>query len=247
MHLPPHGREPFGFRDGLENVALARRDRDVPDVVPDGEVVLGHRDATGATPDPGPLGTDGSFVAIREIHQDVQAFWQFWQREGADDHDEAVFLAAKAMGRWPNGMPLQANAIAALHRIMRRGRVFGPPAPHAWYPTGLQAAMRTDEAPQADAERGLMFIALCGDLRRQLEFILQNWAYFKKFADLYNEVDPVLAHEDMPRTFGLRTNGFARYVEGVGGWVHALGGGYYLMPSQPVLARLAGSDVSGSV
>lgn len=287
IYLPENGREAFGFMDGLSNLQLDRPDREVPNAIPDGELLIGHEDAQGDIMDLGPLGKDSSFVAARELEQDVAKFWKFWIDAADGDAKQAVFLASKAMGRWPNGMPLlpdqteepayeQSKAviqsfsddrqgkgcpfgshvrrshprdtlgesaevsrkISRLHRIMRRGRLYGPPAPVDCYPEPLQEPMDLSHQGTNEDARGLMFLCICADLRQQMEFIQQNWLNAPKHADLYNEVDPILAHGEMPRTFGMRTCSYKRYIDGVGGYVLPKGGAYYLLPSKSVLESL---------
>lgn len=51
------------------------------------------------------LGRNGSYLVVRQLAQDVVRFWQF-VREAAGGPEHAVRLAAKMVGRWPNGTPL---------------------------------------------------------------------------------------------------------------------------------------------
>lgn len=57
------------------------------------------------------LGVNGTYFVLRQLQQDVDGFWQFLKRQTAegDDHarnEEATFIAAKMMGRWPGGASL---------------------------------------------------------------------------------------------------------------------------------------------
>jgi deferrochelatase/peroxidase EfeB len=73
------------------------------------------------------LGRNGSYVVFRQLHQDVHAFWKYVDEharrelqarsvppQNADEQREQEekvgqarkFLAAKMVGRWPNGAPL---------------------------------------------------------------------------------------------------------------------------------------------
>lgn len=285
-HLPEHSREPFGFRDGISTFRLSPDPRE-PDELPLGEAILGQPDMTGEPPHVTALGDHGSLVAVLELHQDVRAFWSYWLSRG-HDVDDAVLLASKGVGRWPNGMPLLPGAraepafdeealtvhsfaadprgagcpfgshvrranprdtlvadpglsteISRLHQFLRRGRVFGPPAPHRMYPEPLRAHMPDGDPATADAPRGLVFVALAGDLRRQLEFNVQNWLHAPKHANLWDEVDPVLGRNGEAHRFSIPTATMARHLDGMGAWVRPRGGGYYLMASSAVLARLA--------
>lgn len=111
--LPVDEREPFGFRDGLARTFVRVGDGSdrgpAEDVLPPGEVVLGYRDATGEEPTVHDLFLNGSFVVVRQLEQDVRGFWQFWREQADGDDTEAVWLAAKALGRWPNGMPVRSG------------------------------------------------------------------------------------------------------------------------------------------
>lgn len=64
-----------------------------------------------------------------------------------------------------------------LHRIIRRGRVYGP---------GLDRPLDGDDG-QA---RGLLFLGLCANLERQFEFIQRTWCNNAKFASLYERRRP---------------------------------------------------------
>jgi Dyp-type peroxidase family len=110
-------------------------------VVPAGEVVLGYRNAYGELPDspsvrdtaggramlpvapkdpddaPGTpprldLGRNGSYVVFRQLEQRVQAFWRFMDEQARHDAEERKRLAAKMVGRWPNGSPLEQHPSA---------------------------------------------------------------------------------------------------------------------------------------
>lgn len=65
-------------------------------------------------PDRGPrrdLGLNGSYVVLRQLEQDVKGFWEYadGQTKGpkdAPDPEKRKLLAARMVGRWPNGAPL---------------------------------------------------------------------------------------------------------------------------------------------
>jgi len=102
-------------------------------VVPAGEFVLGYPNAYGqltsrpllpAADDPrrllprdpagsgaADLGRNGCYLVLRQLEQDVDAFWSYVrqataQRDGSADTGRAIALAAKMVGRWPSGAPL---------------------------------------------------------------------------------------------------------------------------------------------
>lgn len=103
-------KEHFGFRDGLSQPRLRELKPDSPEAIAAGEIVLGYPDESGETP-PVPhdgdvnLGRDGSFLVLRQLAQDVAGFWQALRQRSKND-SATVELAAKLMGRWPDGRPL---------------------------------------------------------------------------------------------------------------------------------------------
>ncbi|HTB77033.1 MAG TPA: hypothetical protein VK762_27500, partial [Polyangiaceae bacterium] len=125
-------KEHFGFRDGIANPELAGLAKfDAPDVIADGEMLLGHQNAyghypmtpevpaetdradvlTAATDRPArkDFGQNGSYLVFRQLAQDVRAFWRYVYEAkdrvpGAPGGREgAEWLAARLVGRWPNG------------------------------------------------------------------------------------------------------------------------------------------------
>jgi deferrochelatase/peroxidase EfeB len=82
-----------------------------------GEFLLGHPDEAQELPPTAPpdlLMRNGSFMAFRKLHQNV-ASWRRYFAEQAKTHarvnnvpveEAAVTLTSKAMGRWPDGIPL---------------------------------------------------------------------------------------------------------------------------------------------
>ena len=111
-YQPTDSREHFGFRDGISKVHIDLGDgHDFGPGsvgVPAGEILLGHRNASGRLAPVTQIARDGVYVAIRQLAQDVSGFWEFWRSQG--DEQLAVWLASKAVGRWPNGMPVSGSA-----------------------------------------------------------------------------------------------------------------------------------------
>lgn len=52
------------------------------------------------------LGRNGSYLAFRQLEQDVAAFWTTIDRAANGDAAERLRLAARMVGRWPSGAPL---------------------------------------------------------------------------------------------------------------------------------------------
>ena len=279
VHAPAHQREPFGFRDGIAQVRLPRAGQRNPSAVPAGELVLGLQRAELPAQDLSGVGRYGSFVVVRELDQDVERFWRIWLERADHDEERAILLASKAVGRWPNGMPVRPDEVSEptaveadiqslsflqdargegcpfgahvrranpretltgdaelsmrmvrQRQLMRRGRVYGAPPSVAAYPSALQPLMADSRcSPSIDGAHGLLFVAICADLRGQFEFLQQNWLLAPKFADLYGEIDPLLAPEEASTSLTIPTSRFSHIVGGLGGFVSVRAGGYALL------------------
>jgi len=104
------------------------------------------------------------------------------------------------------------------HRLLRRGRKFGPPV--------------QDPRVADGKNRGLLFMCLNTDIERQFEFVQQNWLFNPNFATLDKEVDPLigprgkmtLQQEPLRRVFDVET------------YVTFVGGDYFFLPSLSVLS-----------
>ena len=107
------------------------------------------------------------------------------------------------------------------HRILRRGRKYGPPP--------------TDRHTDDGAERGLLFICLNADIARQFEFVQQTWILNSNFATLYDETDPLVGTERR-----LHHRRAAVAPDRRGRDLHPVAGGeYFFLPSLPALKYLA--------
>ena len=136
LHLT--GRtEHFGFRDGIAQPFVENVEKEAPlrvrekneygNSVPPGEILLGYPNAYGTLP-PSPVdatgasklsfdfGEHGSYLVVRQLSQDVKAFWDFLiEVAGPPGPDQpaggaAVELASKMVGRWPSGVPLALSS-----------------------------------------------------------------------------------------------------------------------------------------
>ena len=107
------------------------------------------------------------------------------------------------------------------HRILRRGRKFGPKI--------------ADERQDDDADRGLLFVCLNTDIARQFEFVQQTWLLNEDFDRLHGEVDPLVGPAG-PMT--IREEPLRRTVN-VNTFVRMAGGEYLFLPSLSALAYLA--------
>jgi Dyp-type peroxidase family len=116
-------REHFGFGDGFSQPAIAGAEtgprhgegtltrwgrwRDLAL----GEFILGHADEGGLKPaaPAGPLGQDATFMVVRKLEQDVAAFRAYVREQAGRSGRQPEWIAAKMVGRWPNGSPLASH------------------------------------------------------------------------------------------------------------------------------------------
>lgn len=229
------------------------------------------------------LGRNGTYMVVRELRQDVAAFWRSMDENAAaiqardprhSAHVTAEWLAERVVGRNrdghllcpggylkadPSGQPdnrflfhesdphgvgcppgshvRRAHPRDALaptakdrqtllaaannHRILRRGRKFGPKI----------ADDRTDDGQV----RGLLFMCLNTDIARQFEFVQQTWLLNRDFATLSEESDPLVG----PRgRMTIREEPLRRTVQ-VLTYVELAGGDYFFLPSLPAIRYLA--------
>lgn len=146
-----------------------------------------------------------------------------------------------AFGASSKGFRDDLVAPVRFHRILRRGREYGPELPPA---EALQPA------PPGDPERGLHFICLNANIGRQFEFLQNAWLMNTTFADLRGETDPLVgtrtAVPGCPATaeFTLpRQGAAAERVTGLPQFVTLRGGEYFFLPGLRALRYL--SSVGG--
>ncbi len=120
----PVSREHFGFLDGISQPVIeGLRDVDAA-LLPGqgvrrsdgtwrplraGEIILGYPDEEGvqaASPTPPTLGRNGTYLIYRKLRQNVAAFRRLIAEHGKHYPGGPEELAAKMVGRWPNGTPL---------------------------------------------------------------------------------------------------------------------------------------------
>jgi Dyp-type peroxidase family len=122
------GHEHFGFADGISQPFFEGSPQEEGHStegrrlhrVAAGEFVLGQRNAyDGVTPVPRlgleespPFGTNGSYLVLRQLYQDVASFWRCFEAAAGGDAARAERLAAKAVGRWRDGSPLTECPLA---------------------------------------------------------------------------------------------------------------------------------------
>jgi deferrochelatase/peroxidase EfeB len=117
------------------------------------------------------------------------------------------------------------------HRIVRRGRLYGP---------------KLDQASDDGQSRGLYFVALNANIRRQFEFIQQTWLNGRKFGGLFDERDPLLGKDERgevgevsQRAFSVQGQFVRRRLVGLPRFVRVRGGEYFFLPGLRALNYLA--------
>jgi len=121
--------------------------------------------------------------------------------------------------------PSTARDSANRHRILRRGRSYGPRI--------------HNELVDDRVERGLIFIALNSDIERQFEFVQNTWLNNPVFAGLDGEVDPLVGN--LPRgdcVFTIQRQPVRSRIHGLSQFVTVKGGAYFFLPSLKALKYL---------
>jgi deferrochelatase/peroxidase EfeB len=108
------------------------------------------------------------------------------------------------------------------HRILRRGRKYGPDI--------------ADKGNDDGLDRGLLFICLNTDIGRQFEFVQQTWILNQNFASLFDETDPLIGPNG---SFTIPDEPLRRIVP-VPTFVQMAGGEYFFLPSLSALRYLEG-------
>jgi Dyp-type peroxidase family len=256
----------------------------IPSVTPALDVA-GHLGDCSAEGERKALGRNGSYLVARQLQQDVRGFWAFMREAAQAEHpgstaaDEAIWLAAKCVGRWPSGAPLvlapdhDDRSLAAenefgyaeqdadglrcpvgahirrtnprdsleggahasqkavdRHSIIRRGRSYGK-----------LLAERPWLAEHDDGvERGLVFMCINANIRRQFEFMQQTWVNNQKFGGLYDERDPLIGAQDAEaNSFTIPAEPARRRLEALPRFVTVRGGEYLFLPGVRALKFLA--------
>lgn len=111
------------------------------------------------------------------------------------------------------------------HRVLRRGRSYGPPLPAG--------------SPDDGQDRGLVFVCLVADIARQFEFVQQHWLNGPTFGAL-GEVDALTGSQRVGNgRFTVPSRPVNRRHGGLRDFTVTRGGAYLFLPSMRALARLA--------
>src|SRR5260370_12848726 len=120
----PTTREHFGFTDGFGNPDYLGVERSSQPgqgkLMPDGswaplatgELLLGYADEAGelpVAPVPHLLASNGTFMVYRKLHQNLATFRAYLEEHAALYGGGKEKLAAKFIGRWRDGTPLELS------------------------------------------------------------------------------------------------------------------------------------------
>jgi hypothetical protein len=123
-----------------------------------------------------------------------------------------------------------------------------PAAPDTW-PEGTPPVTFTSGRQDDSGERGLFFACLGASLARQFEFVQQTWLNNCKFANLYDENDPVTGSPEpdwrpTAPAFGFTSPGpvVNERIELPQKYVHCIGGAYFFLPGRTALSSISSPD-----
>jgi Dyp-type peroxidase family len=122
-----------------------------------------------------------------------------------------------------------SRAVVGRHRIVRRGRSYGSPLPHA------DALAGRDDG----VARGLYFLCLQSSIARGFEFIQQTWLANPGFLGMHREPDPLLGSSAGKCHFTIPAEPCRLRLTSIPTVVTTLGGGYFFLPSLRALSRIA--------
>jgi Dyp-type peroxidase family len=128
------------------------------------------------------------------------------------------------------------KASARFHRLLRRGREYGP---------GLSPEQAITGAPDTN-EHGIHFICLTANISRQFEFVQNAWLMNTKFDGLTEERDPLLGNREavpgcaFADTFSLpQKSGLQKRIMNLPQFITVRGGAYFFLPSLSALRYFA--------
>jgi len=140
----------------------------------------------------------------------------------------------------------QSQHMTEAHRLLRRGRAYGPPLFDAALlegPSSSVARAMLASIEDDGVARGIHFVCVNASIRSQFEFVQQTWCNNPRFGGLNDNKDPIIGDhrldDESPSVMtipgsksSLRTSALPRFVT-------VRGGAYFFMPSLTALQFLA--------
>ena len=128
--------------------------------------------------------------------------------------------------------PEASTKTANRHRIVRRG-----------IPYGERLVTTSVLDVRDDGERrGLHFIALNSNIKRQFEFVQAQWVDNPRFDGLFNDKDPLVGDNDGSGNMTLERELGRQTISQIPRFLTTKGGGYFFVPSLTSLSFLSGSS-----
>jgi Dyp-type peroxidase family len=267
-------REPFGFADGISQPQIddpdagpSARPGDVP--VKPGEFVLGYMDEGGVIASaPAQVGFSGSYMVVRKLEQDPDAFWDFIRDESDADPRRMEWLAAKIVGRWQDGTPLVRSphvpdgAAVDPHRL--NDFTYGgdpngfrcPIGAHIrrtnprdsldsrWRFTNRHRIIRRGMPFREDGNKpGLIFVCFQASIERQFEFVQSQWMGDGNAFGLGSDPDFIAG----PSTGKMTIQGTPPRFVPMQRFITTRGGDYFFVPGITALRRLTAPELTEPV
>lgn len=128
--------------------------------------------------------------------------------------------------RRANPRDASVAGVVRLHRMIRRGTVYGPELP--------EGVLEDD-----GLDRGLMFAFVGAHLGRQFEFVQSEWINRGDFAGLGDARDPLAGANDGSGSYSIPTRPIPRRLRGLPRFVVTRGGEYGFLPGLRALRWIA--------
>ena len=215
------------------------------------------------------FGRNGSFLVIRQLQQDTAKFEEYCKKTAVTEGKTAEFIAAKMVGRWPNGSSLLKNPYAPgasngsgdeneflygdtdpqgikcpfgshVRRANPRDSL-NTESPDELSVSNRHRLLRRGRPYVKDGKRGVMFMCFNADIERQFEFVQSSWLCAAAFHGLNEELDPLTAQHDGNILSVPSPDAAARYRD-IPSFTTMRGGGYFFMPGVRSLHFLAGDE-----
>lgn len=128
--------------------------------------------------------------------------------------------------RRANPRDASVAGVVRLHRMLRRGTVYGPELP---------AGVLEDDG----VDRGLMFAFVGAHLGRQFEFVQSEWVNQGELLGIGDTKDPIAGAHDGSGSYAMPKRPLAQRLQGLPRFVVTRGGEYCFMPGLRALRWLA--------
>lgn len=146
-----------------------------------------------------------------------------------DDDPRGLKTPIESHIRRMNPRDSDVIGVPRLHRMIRRGTVYGPPLPEG-------------ELEDDGVDRGFMFAFVGAHLDRQFEFVQSEWMNKGDFAGFGDSKDPIAGANDGAGTCTIPQRPIRRTLQSLPRFVVTRGGEYAFLPGLRALDWLANLD-----